>query len=128
MGDTPDESNDIFSLIYVEELIPFALGCAIASILFLIVDYAYFMAQGKRKSLLDITYRGNNILFILVTWFGGAFVIGYFATFISIFETSKQSLVALGILWPIAMSKIIASSKAYIGPEDSEPQVEEDEK
>ena len=127
MGDNPSENNSMFSLIYDETLVSFALGCAITSVLFLIVDYAYFVAQGRRKSLLDITYRGNNFFLILITWFGGAFVVGYFATFISIFETSKQSLVALGILWPLAMSKIIAGAKGHLGAEDIEEPVGEDE-
>lgn len=92
------------------------------------VDYAFFVAQGKRKSMLDITYRGNNILLILITWFCGAFVIGYFATFISIFEESKQSAVTIGIIWPLVMKTIIAGAKADLGAADIEAPVEEDEK
>lgn len=120
MGNSSNNQNNIFSLIYDETLISFATACAVTSVLFLIIDYAYFVAQGRRKSLLDITYRGNNLLLILVTWFFGAFVVGYFATFISLFETSKQSVVALGILWPLAMDKIIAGAKAQIGKEEIE--------
>lgn len=128
MEQVPSDENNVFSLIYDETLLSFALGCAITSVLFLIIDYAYFVAQGRRKSLLDITYRGNNFLLILGTWFAGAFVVGYFATFISIFETSKQSLVALGILWPLALSKIIAGAKGHLGAEElEEPSGEEEE-
>lgn len=121
-----DQMN-MLSMIYDETLISFALGCAITSVLFLLVDYAYFVAQGRRKSFLEITYRGNNFLLILVTWFGGAFVVGYFATFISLFEASKQSLVALGILWPLALSRIIAGARGHLGVEELEELNEEEE-
>lgn len=127
MGKEPVGVGNVFSLIYDETLLSFALGCAITSILFLLIDYGYFVAQGQRKSFLDITYRGNNIFLIIVTWFSGAFVVGYFATFISIFEASKQSLVALGILWPVALSKIIAGAKGHLGAEELEEPVEEEE-
>ena len=53
---------------------------------------------------------------------------GYFATFISIFEASKQSIVALGILWPLALSKIIAGAKGHLGAELTEEPIEEEEK
>lgn len=124
----PSNEGNIFSLIYDETLIAFALGCAITSVAFLIIDYAYFFVQDRRKSLLDITYRKTNFFLILITWFSGAFVVGYFATFISIFETSRQSLVALGVLWPFALSKIIAGAKGHIGGEELEEPTEEDEK
>jgi len=64
---------------------------------------------------------------IFITWFLGAFVVGYFATFISIFETSRQSIVAIGILWPIALSKIIAGARGHLGSEELEEPIEEEE-
>ncbi len=127
MGEESSVQSNVFLLVYDETLIAFAFGCAVTSVAFLIVDYAYFVAQGQRKSLLDITYRGNNFLLILFTWFSGAFVVGYFATLISIFETSTQSMVALGILWPVAFSKIIEGAKGHLGVEEIEESAAGDE-
>nr|VFK13811.1 MAG: hypothetical protein BECKLPF1236B_GA0070989_105215 [Candidatus Kentron sp. LPFa] len=114
-----DAFDCMLSLIYDETLIPFAFGCAITSVLFLIVDYAYFMAQGQ-KSLLNIIYRGRNFLLILTTWFLGAFVVGYFAAYIEMFdETSKLSLVVVGILWPVVLTKMITNAEGHLGAKDT---------
>nr|VFK27905.1 MAG: hypothetical protein BECKMB1821G_GA0114241_103129 [Candidatus Kentron sp. MB]VFK31787.1 MAG: hypothetical protein BECKMB1821I_GA0114274_10276 [Candidatus Kentron sp. MB]VFK75563.1 MAG: hypothetical protein BECKMB1821H_GA0114242_10266 [Candidatus Kentron sp. MB] len=115
----------MLSLIIDETLFEFAFGCAIASVAFLVVDYAYFVAQGGKESLLNIKYLGNNFLFIVITWFLGAFVVGYFAVYVGMFhEESRLSVVTVGILWPIVLSKMIAGARGHL---DAEEDIEERE-
>ncbi len=129
MQENEQNRIDWLSLIYDEKLLPFALGAAIVSILFLVVDYLYFSSQENKESMLGITYRGNNIWLILVTWFGGGFVVAYFATLIEIFDNSKQSMFALGLLWPFGFTKLVAGAKAHLlgGDEAEEPLIEEED-
>lgn len=122
--------NDViclFSLIYDKQFMPFAFGCAITSILFLMVDYAYYHAEGKLESLLGITYRGNHILILGATWFIGALIVGYFSVFIGLMNMSNQSMFTLGILWPVALSKMITSAKGQLAAQDEEEAEEVDE-
>lgn len=122
------ESNAYLSLIYDASLVPFAIGCGIASVAFMVVDYALFLTNNVNESLLKIRYQKNNFLFLLITWFCGAFVVGYFATYIAIFNTSKQSLVTLGVLWPLALKRIIDNAGTHLGSnDDAEEIIEEDE-
>lgn len=129
MNEDGQKEIEWLSIIYDENILPFALGAAIVSILFLVVDYLYFSSQENNESMLGITYRGNNILLIIVTWFGGGFVVAYFATFIEIFDSSKQSMFALGLLWPYGFTKLVAGAKAHLLARDEaeEPLIEEED-
>ena len=111
------------SMIYDEKLIPFAVGAAITSLLVLFVDYLFFYCHKNRESLLGITYRGNNFFVIALTWFGGGLVVPYLCALFEIFDSSKQAMISLGILWPVAFTKLIEGSKSFLSYEDD---VEED--
>ncbi|MFT7680660.1 MAG: hypothetical protein ACI935_000091 [Moritella dasanensis] len=115
-----------YSMIYDEGLVPFAIGSAVTSLLVLFVDYLYFYVHQNKESILGITYRGNNILIIAVTWFGGGFIVPYLCVMFEIFGNSTQAMISLGILWPIAFTKLVDSSKATLGGTDGSDGSEED--
>jgi len=106
------------SMIYNESLVPFAIGAGLTSLFVLLIDYLYFYVHQNKESILGITYRGNNIIVIALTWFGGGLLIPYLCALFEIFDNSKQAMIALGILWPVAFTKLVDSSKGTLGVVD----------
>lgn len=123
-----NQATHWYSMIFDESLVPFAIGAAVTSFLVLTIDYLYFYVHQNKESILGITYRGNNILVIVLTWFGGGLVIPYLCALFEIFDNSKQAMISLGILWPYAFTRLIEGSKSHLGyGDDAEEELPEEE-
>ena len=104
-----------YSMIYDDQILPFAFGAAITSICFILVDWLYFLVNDNEESLLGITYRPNNFFIVGLTWFVGGFLVSYFSVLFGMLNQSTQAMIAIGAVWPYGFTKLVDSSKSMVG-------------
>ncbi|MCK4507270.1 MAG: hypothetical protein KAU27_01935 [Desulfuromonadales bacterium] len=122
----PSLCNVLFSMVYDSTLLPYAVGAAVVSFLFLVVDYLYFKSQVNNESIMGITYKGNNFFLILLSWVGGAAVVSYFGALAKVLTPSPTSMLSIGLLWPATFNKFMSGPKEQ-GADVEESVVEEEE-
>jgi len=97
------------------QIIEFGAGCGLMGFLVFLVDAISFKV-GHSTSLLRITYRERNGFILLVLWTAGAALVGGIGTYIGIVQFTKSAVLAVGVGWPVLLSKIVQSNHEQSGP------------
>ncbi len=86
----------------------FATACAIVGFLAVVLDYSFFVIEGK--SLLRLKHGVNTFIFI-VPWAVGAFLLGYIGLMVKLFQASMIASCVVGFTWPILFTKLLEKLK-----------------
>jgi len=109
-----------------QEKIIFSGACGVVSLLAFIVDFMIYKTQGT-QSRLGIVYKLANGFVLAFLWIIGASIVGYFSTMLGIFSPTPQSIITVGLSWPIIFIKIVNRSNQDAGTEEEEPVTEDEQ-
>lgn len=103
------------------QLRDFSLLCGACACLVYVMDSAYCKLT-RQKSLIGIIYNQTNWVVLLVLWTFGAAILGFVGAFGEFLQPTKQTVVAIGLAWPLLLTKILkrASDREPDGDSDEE--------
>ena len=91
--------------------IHFGFACGIVSLLVMCADWVS-VTQLNKESVLGIPYKGlswSKWIKLLIAWWGAAAIVGYLSVLTDILQMSKQTMLAIGLAWPVAFAKLITT-------------------
>jgi hypothetical protein len=117
-----------FEIDNAQQLIGFALYCGLAGAAVFVIDLLACKISST-KSFLGIVYRSGNSLLLLSLWTVGAALAGGVGAYLGVFQLTKTSVMAVGVAWPLMLSKFVKTSVAVGVSDDVEQDLdgEEDE-
>ena len=87
----------------------FAVGCGVMGVLMVVTDISFFLIRGE--SLLKLRHSPTNTPVLVLFWFLGSSVIGYFGQVLNIFQVSLLACATVGVTWPIIFKEILERTK-----------------
>ena len=107
--------DGLYRLLFKFEVIPidqneyavliFAFGCAFIGVLTVLTDLAFYKIRGK--SLLNLEHNARNTFIFLISWSGGALIVGYVGQMANVFQVSLLACSTVGISWPIIFTGLL---------------------
>ena len=70
------------------------------------------VTQLNKVSALNIDYKSLKMeqgLYLVLAWWGAAAIVGYLSVLTDILAMSKQTMLAVGLAWPVAFTKLLNS-------------------
>ena len=96
-----------FEATNLPNLVLFASYCAFFGCLVFLIDLIACKLKNS-DSLIGIVYKGNNSLVLLGLWTIGAGLMAFVGGYVEIFQLNKQTVIALGVAWPVILSRLVS--------------------
>ena len=94
----------------------FAAASGIMGSIVVILDWIMF--QANKGSALKLTYRGLNVIGLLLLWGTGAGLAGFLGASFGILELNRAASITVGVGWPLVLPRLLKSIETE--PEDVE--------
>jgi len=100
-----------YEILLNSETLHFGFACGIVSLLVMCADWVS-VTQLNKESALSIPYKGlswSKWIKLLIAWWGAAAIVGYLSVLTEVLQMSKQTMLAIGLAWPVAFAKLLTT-------------------
>jgi hypothetical protein len=100
-----------YEILLNPDTLHFGFACGMVSLLVMCADWVS-VNQLNKESVLGIPYRGLSWvkwMNLIIAWWGAAAIVGYLSVLTDILQMSKQTMLAIGLAWPVAFAKLITT-------------------